>query len=66
MMRWVMLAILLVAAVLFALGHLQDRDSSQARSDAAIGASIFYLLAMVAVGLDLLLLWAYALWRLLA
>lgn len=65
-MRWLMLAILLGAGVLFALGRWQGRDGSQARSDAAMGAAIFYLLAMGAIGLDALIIAVYALWRLLS
>ncbi len=64
-MRWVILGLFFVAVLFFLLGLWASRDRHQASSDAAIGAAIFYLAASALLALDLAIVAADGLWRLL-
>lgn len=60
-MKWVLLVVILLAVVLFAIGHYIDKTSRSA--DEAIAASIPWIIALALVLLDVVLAGAWVLWR---
>ena len=63
-MKWVLLALLMIGIGLLIWGRIIQDDGRS--PDEALGSVIPYLLGLFVLGVDVLLLAGYALWRLFA